>query len=145
MRLRNTAGTAMEANGTAIRLAMRPIGATLPKTAAVIGDVPIVAPALAASAFHEFVTLFFHENRLMTGGLEIGGRGVDVAAIQQPVFNVYALRDHIVPPAAARALADLLPHAPYAEFAVDAGHIGTYVSRGAAAQVPRRIANWLKG
>ncbi len=101
------------------------------------------APSLAATAFREFVQLFFHENRLLAGGLRLDGKAVDVAAIRQPVFNVYALRDHIVPPAAARALGTVLRAAPYAEFAVDAGHIGLYVSRGATTQVPRRVADWL--
>ncbi|MDH3714164.1 MAG: alpha/beta fold hydrolase [Gammaproteobacteria bacterium] len=102
-------------------------------------------PDLAGTAFREFVQLFFHQNRLVEGALRLGASDVDIRSIRQPVFNVYATRDHIVPPAAARALSDLLPHAPYAEFAVDSGHIGIYVSRTASAQVPRRIANWLAG
>ena len=100
-------------------------------------------PDLAGAAFRDFVQLFFHQNRLVKGGLRLGTSDVDIGGIQQPVFNIYATQDHIVPPAAARALSDLLPLAPYAEFAVDAGHIGIYVSRKASTQVPRRIANWL--
>lgn len=100
-------------------------------------------PDLAGTAFREFVQLFFHENRLVSGPLQLAGSPVDIAGIRQPVLNVYATRDHIVPPSAARALGDLLPDAPYAELAVEAGHIGIYVSRKASTQVPRRIANWL--
>ncbi len=100
-------------------------------------------PDLAGLAFREFVQLFFHQNRLRRGGLRLGGHEIDIRAIRQPVLNVYATQDHIVPPAAARALGDLLPLSPYAELAVDAGHIGIYVSRKASTQVPVRIANWL--
>ncbi len=101
------------------------------------------APDLAGGAFVEFVEAFFQHNRLVTGGLEIGGRAVLPGRIRQPVLNVYATRDHLVPPAAARALAGLVPSAGYSELAVEAGHIGIYVSRRAAREVPRAIADWL--
>ena len=48
IRLANTAGTAIPANGTASKLDAIPTGATLPKASAVIGAVASVAPAETA-------------------------------------------------------------------------------------------------
>jgi polyhydroxyalkanoate synthase subunit PhaC len=103
------------------------------------------SPDQAGAAFREFVRWFFHENRLMTGGLEIGGSPVDPARIRCPVLNVYATQDHLVPPSASRPLAALTDSADYYEFAFDGGHIGIYVSRSAQELLPAAIAQWLSG
>ena len=65
------------------------------------------SPDQAGTAFREFIHGFFHENRLLKGGLEIGGRPVDPRAITCPILNIYARQDHLVPPAASRALEGL--------------------------------------
>ena len=36
------------------------------------------SPDQAGTAFREFIRAFFQENRLVRGGLEIGGRAVDL-------------------------------------------------------------------
>ncbi|MBX3703315.1 MAG: class III poly(R)-hydroxyalkanoic acid synthase subunit PhaC [Steroidobacteraceae bacterium] len=101
------------------------------------------SPDQAGRAFAEFVRSFFRENRLLRGGLTIGGRQVDLARIRCPVLNVFATRDHLVPPAASRALAGLTGSPDYSEFAFDGGHIGIYVSRRAQELLPAKIAQWL--
>jgi polyhydroxyalkanoate synthase len=58
------------------------------------------------------------------------------------VLNVYATRDHIVPPAATRRLRSLLAHDEYTEHAFDGGHIGVFTSRRARGEVPRRVCEW---
>jgi polyhydroxyalkanoate synthase len=101
------------------------------------------SPDQAGSAFREFVGKFFQQNRLVRGGLEIGGRAVDPRRIACPILNVYALRDHLVPPAASRALEGLTGSRDYSTFEFDGGHIGIYVSRSAQELLPRKIAQWL--
>jgi polyhydroxyalkanoate synthase len=101
------------------------------------------SPDQAGSAFREFVGQFFRENRLVRGGIEIGGRAVDPRQITCPILNVYALRDHLVPPAASRALEGLTGSRDYSTFEFDGGHIGIYVSRSAQELLPRAIAQWL--
>ncbi|MGQ0429099.1 MAG: class III poly(R)-hydroxyalkanoic acid synthase subunit PhaC [Gammaproteobacteria bacterium] len=102
------------------------------------------SPDQAGRAFAEFVRSFFQENRLVRGGLEIGGSGIDLRRIRCPLLNVYASRDHLVPPAASRALAGLTASRDYSEFEFDGGHIGIYVSRRAQELLPRTIAQWLR-
>ncbi len=101
------------------------------------------SPDQAGRAFREFVRAFFRENRLVRGGLEIGGRAVDPRSITCPVLNIYAARDHLVPPSASRPLAGLTGSRDYTPFEFDGGHIGIYVSRSAQEILPRTIGQWL--
>jgi polyhydroxyalkanoate synthase len=101
------------------------------------------SPDQAGAAFREFIGSFFRENRLVRGGLEIGGRPVDPRRIACPVLNIYALQDHLVPPSASRPLAGLTGSADYTPFEFDGGHIGIYVSRSAQELLPDTIAQWL--
>ncbi len=102
------------------------------------------SPPQAAVALAQFVRWFYQENRLARGTLRIGGRRVDLGEIRQPVLNLYALEDHIVPPDASAAMQRYLGSADYTGCGIDTGHIGMYVSRKAAHSVPQRIVAWLK-
>jgi polyhydroxyalkanoate synthase len=101
------------------------------------------SPDQAGAAFREFVHGFFRDNRLVRGGLEIGGRAVEPRRIACPVLNVYASRDHLVPPSASKPLAGLVGSDDCTTFEFDGGHIGIYVSRSAQELLPRTIAEWL--
>jgi polyhydroxyalkanoate synthase len=90
------------------------------------------------------VQWFYQQNRLIHGLVELGGRRVSLARIRQPVLNIYARQDHIVPPSAVTALRQYIGSQDYDEDAIDTGHIGLYVSRTALEHVPRRIACWLR-
>jgi polyhydroxyalkanoate synthase len=103
------------------------------------------SPDQAGRAFAEYVRWFFQENRLVRGGLAIGGHDVDLKRIRCPVLNVFATRDHLVPPSASRPLAGLTGSADYSEFEFDGGHIGIYVSRRAQELLPGKVAQWLVG
>ena len=101
-------------------------------------------PDQVATATAQFVQWFYQENRLINGSLEVGGRRVRLARIRQPVLNIYAQQDHIVPPSAVTALRGYIGSRDYTEDAVDTGHIGLYVSRTAQDTVAPRIACWLR-
>lgn len=102
------------------------------------------SPDLAARAFSQFLRWFYQENRLIGGTLAFGGRPVELRRIRQPVLNIYATRDHIVPPSASKALRHYVGSGDYTEYPVEAGHIGLYVSSRAQPNVPARIASWLE-
>src|SRR5262249_54035818 len=102
------------------------------------------SPPQAATALAQFVRWFYQENRLVRDELEIGGRAVRLGGIRQPVLNLFALEDHIVPPAAAAALKCHIGSADYSECGLATGHIGMYVSRAAHEEIPRRIIAWLR-
>lgn len=100
------------------------------------------SPDQAGRAFREFIDAFFRRNALLRGGLVIGARAVDLAQVRQPVLNVYARQDHIVPPAASRALDRLLEHSEVSEIGFDGGHIGVFASRRGRTTVPHAVCRW---
>jgi polyhydroxyalkanoate synthase subunit PhaC len=102
------------------------------------------SPDQAAAANCQFVQWFYQQNSLVRGTVELRGRRVQLERIRQPVLNIYATQDHIVPPSAAVALRRYIGSRDYTEAAVDTGHIGIYVSRRAQEYVPARIAGWLR-
>lgn len=101
------------------------------------------SPDQPALAFSQFLRWLYQENRLVRGTLRVGGRPIDLKRIRQPILNVYATRDHIVPPSATTALRRYVGSADYTEYGVDTGHIGLYVSGRARQRVPARMASWL--
>jgi polyhydroxyalkanoate synthase subunit PhaC len=101
------------------------------------------SPDQTASALAQFIRWFYQENRLVRGTLRLGRRRVDLRNFQQPVLNIYAERDHIVPAAASAALRQHLRTRDYSEMRVATGHIGMYVSRHCQQAVASRIADWL--
>ncbi|HSN72380.1 MAG TPA: hypothetical protein VLT59_12780, partial [Steroidobacteraceae bacterium] len=101
------------------------------------------SPDQPGEAFRQFVNWLYKENRLVRGTLEIGARRVDLANVTMPVLNVYATRDHLVPPAATLALAERVGSRDYGTYAFDGGHIGIYVSGKAQRDLPRTIGSWL--
>jgi polyhydroxyalkanoate synthase len=101
-------------------------------------------PDQTAAACSQFVQWFFHENRLALGALRLGGRRVNLRNINQPLFNIYATRDHIVPPSASIALRQLVGTSDYTSYAADTGHIGVCASRPSGHDAPARIIEWLR-
>jgi polyhydroxyalkanoate synthase len=101
------------------------------------------SPDQAGEAFRQFIKDFYQANKLVRGGLEIGGRAVDLGTIRQPVLNIYAEQDHLVPPAASKALRDVVGTRDYTEIAFRGGHIGIYVSGRSQREVPPAIHRWL--
>jgi polyhydroxyalkanoate synthase len=102
------------------------------------------SPPQAAVALTQFVRWFYQENRLMHGTLELGGRAVDLKSVRQPLLNLYASADHIVPPAASALMGRYVGSRDYTACAIDTGHIGMYVSRKAREEIPERVISWLK-
>ena len=102
------------------------------------------SPDLAGEAFREFASKFYQQNRLVEGGLEIGGEAVSLQALDMPIFNIYAEHDHLVPPDASKALRGLVSSSDYSEMSFRGGHIGIYVSGRAQREVPAAIHQWLQ-
>jgi polyhydroxyalkanoate synthase len=101
------------------------------------------SPDQAGETFRQFVKDFFQGNKLVNGGLRIGQREVRLADITCPVLNVYAMQDHLVPPAASKALDGKTSSKDYTELAFPGGHIGIYVSGKAQKEVTPAIGSWL--
>ncbi len=102
------------------------------------------SPDQAGEAFRQFVKLFYQQNRLVGGGLEIGGRAVDLMQVTMPVLNIYATEDHLVPPESSMALEHHVGTSDYKALPFKGGHIGIYVSGRSQKEVPPAIARWLQ-
>ncbi|MDQ6647528.1 MAG: class III poly(R)-hydroxyalkanoic acid synthase subunit PhaC [Pseudomonadota bacterium] len=101
------------------------------------------SPDQAGEAFRQFIKDFYQGNKLVEGSLEIGGQPVDLGKIMQPVLNIFAEQDHLVPPDASRALGKHVGTSDYTQLAFKGGHIGIYVSGRAQREVPPAIHQWL--
>ena len=102
------------------------------------------SPDQAGEMFRDFLRLFFHENRLVTGSLQIGDRSVSMSKVKQPILNIFASQDHLVPPAASQPLKYLTGTKDYSELVYETGHIGIYVSGKAGRDIPVKISSWLR-
>ena len=102
------------------------------------------SPDQAGEAFRQFIKDFYQGNKLIKGTLEIGGQPVDLGMITQPVLNIFAEQDHLVPPDASRALGKHIGTTDYTQLAFKGGHIGIYVSSRAQREVPPAIHQWLR-
>jgi polyhydroxyalkanoate synthase len=102
------------------------------------------SPDQAGEAFRQFIKQFYQGNGFIEGGIEIGGREVDLANVTMPILNIYAEQDHLVPPDASRALGRVAGTRDYTELSFKGGHIGIYVSGRAQREVPSAIHAWLR-
>lgn len=102
------------------------------------------SPDLAGEAYKQFVTDFFKDNKLIQGEVMLGDQRVDLANIKMPVLNVFAEKDHLVPPPSSQALQKYVGSKDYTESPFPVGHIGMYVSRKAQEGLAPTIADWLK-
>ena len=101
------------------------------------------SPDQAGEAFREFIKQFYQGNGFVNRTASIGGQPVDLGFVDMPVLNIYAEQDHLVPPAASRALRGLVGTEDYTELGFKGGHIGIYVSGRAQREVPAAIHRWL--
>jgi polyhydroxyalkanoate synthase len=101
------------------------------------------SPDQAGETFRQFIKDFYQRNGLIDGGIEIGEQKVDLADVTCPVLNIYAMQDHLVPPAASKALEGRTGSRDYTELAFPGGHIGIYVSGKAQKEVTPAIGDWL--
>lgn len=101
------------------------------------------SPDQAGEAFRQFIKQFYQGNGFINGGIDIGGREVELGFVDMPVLNIYAEQDHLVPPDASRALKGVVGSDDYSELSFRGGHIGIYVSGRAQKEVPTAIHDWL--
>lgn len=101
------------------------------------------SPDQAGEAYRQFMKDFYQGNKLVKGEVVIGDKTVDLKNVKCPVFNVYAIDDHLVPSSATTVLGKLVGTKDYTELSFKGGHIGIYVSGSAQALVPPSIGKWL--
>jgi polyhydroxyalkanoate synthase subunit PhaC len=102
------------------------------------------SPDQPANAFREFIQWFFQENRLVRNELTLAGRPVRLKNVTVPVLNIFASKDHLVPPSASIPLGAHIGSKDYESLEVDAGHIGLYVGGKTRKSVPAAVTAWLQ-
>jgi polyhydroxyalkanoate synthase len=102
-------------------------------------------PGVAGGVYRDLVKRFLQGNQLVEGKLELDGRKVDLANLTMPVLNIYAERDHLVPPKCTIALGEHVGNKQdYKELPVKTGHIGIYTGGASQKIVAPSAAEWLK-
>ena len=57
-------------------------------------------PDIAGAAFGQYITELYQNNALIKNKFYLDNQLVDLSRIRQPLLNIYALRDDIIPPSA---------------------------------------------
>ena len=102
------------------------------------------SPDQAGEAYRQFLKDFYQGNKLIKGEVRLSGKRVELRNLQMPILNLYADKDHLVPPASSLALEQYIRTNDYTARSFPVGHIGMYVSGKVQRDLPPVIANWLK-
>lgn len=93
--------------------------------------------------FRQTMKDFVQGNKLIRGGLELGGRSLNLQAITKPFLAIAAEADHIVPLAAASMQTELVGSLDKSFIALPGGHVGLAAGRNARKVLWPRVAEWL--
>jgi polyhydroxyalkanoate synthase len=95
------------------------------------------------AAFAQWIGDYYQRNRLVRGEIAVAGEPVDLSRIAAPVLAIAGTNDHIVPPAMARPLVDLVSSADREYLELPAGHVGLLAGSGARDSLWPRVTDWL--
>jgi polyhydroxyalkanoate synthase len=101
------------------------------------------SPDQSGEAFRRFVHDMFKENNLVKNKLKIRGRTVNLKKITMPLLNVFAAKDHLVPPSSSKPLGDLVGSKDVTTKSFAVGHIGMYVSSKSQKELAPIISDWV--
>lgn len=102
------------------------------------------SPDQVGEVYRQFMKDFYQENKLIKGELKIGDKPVNLNKIQMPILNIYAEKDHLVPPSSSLALEKYIATNDYTVLSFPVGHVGIYVSSKVQRDLPLTIVNWLR-
>jgi polyhydroxyalkanoate synthase len=100
-------------------------------------------PHHAGEAAKQWLQDLYQDNKLINNAWQLGGRMVDLTRVTMPVLNIFALNDHIIPPATSQVLSGKLGTDDYTELGLPGGHIGLFVSGKSQGIVGQGIVDWL--
>ena len=102
------------------------------------------SPDQAGETCRQFIKDFYQNNKLIKAEVMLGDKRVDLKNITMPVLNLYAEKDHLVPPISSLALEKYISSKDYTAQGFPVGHIGMYVSSKVQGDLPSIIVNWLQ-
>jgi polyhydroxyalkanoate synthase len=98
---------------------------------------------LAGEYFRDTTKKLMWDNALFGGTLEVGGRRVDLGAIDVPFLHVTAEHDHIVPEAASAPLIDMIGSDDKEAIVLKGGHVSLVAGGNAIKRLWPAIDRWL--
>ncbi len=101
------------------------------------------SPDQAGAAWKKFLKELYQENRLIKGKLLINGTKVNLRKVTHPVLNIFADKDHLVPPSSSIPLEKYVGSRDVTTTAFPVGHIGIYVSSKTQKDLPPLISDWV--
>lgn len=99
---------------------------------------------LAGRYFRETTEQLMWDNALFEGGMEIGGRPVDLGKITVPFMHVVAEHDHIVPYEASRHLVPMIGSTDKQEVMLKGGHVSLVAGANAVKRLWPQLDTWLQ-
>ncbi len=96
-----------------------------------------------AEVFRVVARDLYQDNRLLKGGLMVGGREVKLGAITAATLNLASAKDHIVVPSCAHQLKGRLGTADVEELAYPVGHLGLAMGPEALTVIWPNMMAWL--
>lgn len=102
------------------------------------------SPDQAGETYRQFMKDFYQQNKLIKGEVIIGNRQVNLSNLTMPILNLYAEKDHLVPPESSLALEKYVSSEDYTAQGFPVGHIGMYVSGSVQKALPPTIVDWVK-
>lgn len=99
---------------------------------------------LAGEYFRETTKKLMWENQLYEGGMEVGGRTVDLRNITAPFLHVTAEHDHIVPPAASAPLIEMVGSTDKEAVVLKGGHVSLVAGGNAVRRLWPKLDDWLQ-
>jgi polyhydroxyalkanoate synthase len=95
--------------------------------------------------YAEMMQSLYREDKLAAGTLELAGRKVALSSLRQPILNVLAEGDKLVPEEASLPLATLVGSGLVETLKVPGGHIGMTVGRRAPATTHASLSRFFGG
>jgi polyhydroxyalkanoate synthase len=100
-------------------------------------------PDQAGETYRQFVKDLYQQNKLVQEKLVIGNYQVKLKNITQPLLNIYASEDHLVPPSATKPLNDYVGSKDKQLYEFPGGHIGVFTGARSQKELGPTIAKWL--
>jgi polyhydroxyalkanoate synthase len=101
-------------------------------------------PAIAGSAFKQWINDIYKDNLLVKNELMLGDKLVDLSKITVPLLNIVADEDHLVSPECSVPLNDAVSSTDKRLMRFHTGHVGLIASSYSQNNVLPKVGQWLK-
>lgn len=100
-------------------------------------------PDQSGTAFNQFCTDFYQQNKLLANSIKIGDHNIDLKKITNPILNIFSNKDKIVPQESSMALKGATSTQDYDEIVSQGGHVSSFISKKNLSTIPNKITEWL--